>query len=172
MRIKRSLAPLALVLVAALAMAACRTSRENTYDFDPAAHQRAVELKARAIGLMRVSNEPYRAHAGDVDSVNADMEKAYELSAAAPDNQLIAAEWASMKDPTGSLYGGFVKRWQASGTLDEAARNAAVDRATVRFDYILCMEAAKRTKAGRCAPPGAAEPQTAQPEAATATPPA
>jgi hypothetical protein len=172
MRITSSLAPLALVLAVATVVSACRTGKENTYNFDPAAHQRAVELKARALGLMMVSHEPFGRHSGDADNLNAEMEKAHELSVAAPDNHVIAAEWAAMKEPGGDLYGGFVRRWQASGAVDEATRATAVDRVTVRFDYILCLEAAKRTKAGRCEPPVTGEPQTAQPDASAATPPA
>lgn len=154
MKVIQSLAPLGLVLAVVIALSACRSSGEETYDFDPAAHQRATEIRSRALGLIAVSSEPFSRHRADVDSVNAAMEEAHGLAAAAPRNELVTAEWAAMKDPGGDLYGGFVRRWQASGTVDQEARGAAIDRATLRFDYILCLEAAKRTKAGRCTPPG------------------
>jgi hypothetical protein len=76
-----------------------------------------------------------------------------------------------MKDPGRDLYAGFVQRWRANGTVDQAARGAAINRVTTRFDYILCLEAAKRTKAGVCNPPGEAAPASAPPDAALPAPP-
>jgi hypothetical protein len=82
------------------------------------------------------------------------MDEAYALSAAAPDNEVVAAEWSAMKDPAGTLFGGYVRAWQAGGAVGQAARDAAIDQVTQRFDYILCLEAAKRTRGGFCTPPG------------------
>lgn len=153
----RVLAMLGLAALLAGGLSACRSSKEKTYDFDPLAHQRAVALKADAMGLVAVSGEPFGRHRESVEATNAKLEEAFSLSAAAPGNELVTAEWAAMKNPEGDLYRGFVRRWQARGTIDQATREAAVSRITARFDYILCLEVAKRTKAGRCTPPGAAE---------------
>jgi hypothetical protein len=174
MKVIRSLTPLGLVLAALVALAACRTSKkEEIYNFDAAAHQRAVELKSEAMGLLAVSGEPFARHRAEVEAVSGKVEQAYELSAAAAENELVVAEWAAMKDATGDLYGGYVRRWQASGTVDQATRDTWINRVTARFDYILCLEAAKRTKSGHCAPPGAAQPEATQPEEAEpASPPA
>lgn len=161
MRAIRSLAPLGVMLLVAVALAACRTSKDETFNFDPAAHQRATELKSRTLALVAMSGEPYSRHRTEVEALNADIESAYTLSAAAPDNEAVAAAWAAVKAPDGDLYGGFVRRWQASGRVDEATRNAALERLTAQFDYILCLEAAKRTKAGICIPPGGTEPAAA-----------
>lgn len=154
-------------IAVAFALSACRTSKEeNTYNYDAAAHQRATELKSKALAAMANSVESYSAHRADVQAVNADMEKAYELSAAAPDNQTVADQWAAMKNPAGDLYGGYIRRWQASGRIDQATRDAAMTRVSARFDYILCLEAAKRTKAGICTPPEGAAPAPGEGEAA------
>jgi hypothetical protein len=166
MRVTKLPAPLGLVLAVAVALSACRSSKEETYNFDPAAHERATELKSRALGLIAVSGEPFSRHREDAESVNAAMEEAHELAAAAPENELVTAGWAAMKDPAGDLYGGFVRRWQASGTVNQEALSAAMDQTTVHFDYILCLEAAKRTKAGRCTPPGQQPVAEPQPESA------
>ncbi len=154
MTIIRSLAALGVAIALAAALSACRTSKEETYDFDPAAHQRAVELKSKALALMTVSGEAYSRHRADVEAVSGEMDEAFALSAAAPDNAVVAAEWSAMKDPAGALFGGFVRAWQASGSVGQAARDEAIVRVTLRFDYILCLEAAKRTKGGLCTPPG------------------
>ncbi len=164
---------LGLVAAVAAGSAACRSSKEKTYSFDPAAHQRAVELKSEALGLVAISGEPFGRHAESVQATNAKLEQAYELSAAAPDNEVVAAQWAVMKDPGRDLYAGFVNSWRGAGRIDEATRQAATGRITARFDYILCLEAAKRTKAGRCKSPDAAPDSAASPATAEdASPPA
>ncbi|MGH6923587.1 MAG: hypothetical protein ACRED5_07590 [Propylenella sp.] len=172
MKVIRTLTTLGLALLVLVALGACRTSKKDeTYNFDPAAHQRAVELKSKTLSLMAASGESYSAHRADAETLAAAMDEAHRLSAAAADNELVAAEWAGMKDASGDLYGGFARRWQANGRVDEAARDAAMNRVTTRFDYILCLEAAKRTKAGRCTPPGSAQPEAAEPGAAAPAPP-
>jgi hypothetical protein len=155
--ILRRLMAVALAVGLAAALVACRTTRqEKTYNYDAAAHQRAIELKSRALATMANSGDAYSRHRSDVETASADMEKAYELSAAAPDNAVVAAEWAAIKDPGGDLYGAYVKRWQARGKVDTDTRNAAMKRVELNFDYLLCLEAAKRTRGGICAPPGGA----------------
>jgi len=154
MTMNRLLARLGLALALAAALAACRTAKvENTYNYDAAAHQRATELRSKALALMANSGDPYSRHRTDAEAVGTAMEKAYELSAAAPDNALVVAEWAAIKDPAGSLYGGYVKRWQAKGRIDQATRDAAINKVIAHFDYLLCLEAAKRTKGGICTSP-------------------
>ena len=155
MTIIRAFAALALIALVALALGACRTSGEGTYDFDPAAHQRATELKSRAVALVANSGEAYSRHRADVEAVSAAMSEAFALSAATADNEVIAGAWSAMKDPFGDLFGGYVRRWQASGAIAEAAREAATAQIVAHFDYILCLEAARRTRGGLCAPPGA-----------------
>lgn len=173
MRLFRSLTLLVAASAVAFAFSACRSSKEdtNTYTFDPAAHQRAVDLKSKVLAIMANSLESFSAHRAEVEATNADLAQAHELSATAPDNQAVTGEWAAMKDPAGPLYGGYVSLWQARGRMDEATRDAATARVTAHLDYILCLEAAKRTKAGICAPPETAAPATAEPGAAPATPP-
>lgn len=158
-KVVRSLAPLGLVLVLAVGLAACRTAGEKKTNYDPAAHQRAVALKSQTLSLMASSGEAFSRHRASVEELNAAIDEAIKLSSAAPDNAAVVAEWTAMKDPGGNLYGGFVRRWQASGAVDAATRDAAMARVTARFNYILCLEAAKKTtKGGVCAPPQAAQP--------------
>lgn len=162
----RSLLTLGLILALGLGLAACRSSKEKTYDYDAAAHQRAIDLKAAALGLMANSGDSFSRHRENVAAIGAKIEEAYTLSAAAPENQAVASAWAAMKDPSGNLFGGYMRRWQASGAVDQATREAETTRITTHFDYILCLEAAKRTKGGRCSPPGGAAPVAEEPAAA------
>ncbi len=166
-RLIRSLTPLGLILVLAVALSACRTAGEKS-NYDPAAHQSAVAMKSQTLSLMARSGETFSRLGPEVEAVNAGLEEAHRLAAAAPDNEIVAAEWAAMKDPGHDLYGGFVRRWQASGTLNQATRDAAMDRVSARFNYLLCLEAAKKsTRGGICTPPGAAEPEASEPAAAS-----
>jgi hypothetical protein len=164
----RSLAPLGLVLVLAVALVGCRTGAERS-NYDAAAHERAVAAKSQALSLMASSAEAFSRHSANVDAVNAELEEGYRLAAAAPDNAAVTAEWAAMKDPGRDLYGGFVRLWQSGGTVDQATRDAAMNRVTAGFNYVLCLEAAKKTtKGGICVSPAAPLPEAVE----TAEPPA
>jgi hypothetical protein len=156
MNVLRSLAACSIIFT--LVLSACRTSDDESFNFDPAAHQRAVDLKSRAISLMANAGEAYSAHRADAEAIAAEMENASTLSAAAPNNAVIAAEWAAMRNPSGALYGGFVQRWQGAGRIDDATRDPWIAQVTVRFNYIICLEAAKKTKDGVCPPPADAAP--------------
>ena len=143
---------LALVLAAAVLLPACRTASKPT-DFDRAAHQQAAALQTETLTLMAQAAEPYSAHQASVDALNAKILARYEAAAIAPDNEPLTRQWELMRDPQGSLFGGFVVAWQATGALDAGQRDEAAARVSAAFDHILCLEIAKGS-GGRCAAAG------------------
>ena len=152
MRIGRSFASAGLWLAIAFVLAACQTMR--IAPADPAALQAAAELKVETLALMAKAGEPFAQHRPEIEAVTGKMNTAYELAAATPNNELVTREWAVMRDPERDLYGGFVKRWEASGKIGRAFREEASVQVSEGFDYIICLEQAKRS--GADCPAGAA----------------
>jgi hypothetical protein len=139
----RIFAPFGLFFALVVALAACQTAR-GLPPFDPAAAQRTAELKVETRDLMQKSGERFSRHASEADELTRKIDTAFELAAASPNNQLIAQQWAVMKNPEGALYGGFVKRWKESGTVNAAFRDEMTAQVGQGFDLILCLENAKR----------------------------
>ena len=152
MRIGRSFAGAGVLLAIAFVLAACQTMR--IAPADPAALQAAAELKVETLALMAKAGEPFAQHRAEVEAVTGKMNTAYELAAATPNNELVTREWAVMRDPERDLYGGFVKRWETSGKIGRAFREEASAQVSEGFDYIICLEQAKRS--GTECPAGAA----------------
>jgi hypothetical protein len=145
MRIVRSIFPAAFMLAWAIWLSSCQTAR--IAEADPAALQAVAALKVETVALMAKAGEPFAQHQAEVDAVNARMSTAYELAASTPNNELVAREWVVMRDPERNLYGGFVKRWQANGAIGRAFREEASAQVAEGFDYIICLEQAKRSGA-------------------------
>jgi hypothetical protein len=151
MKVIRSFTSLGVLLAWALVLSGCQAIKISAYDV--VAHQNAILLKAETLALMATSSEPFSQHKPEVDALNLKIELAYQTAAAAPNNQLVAREWQILKDPERDLYGGFVKRWEASGKLSNAFREAVTTQVGEAFDLIICLEAAKKS-GGLCTPGG------------------
>jgi len=148
MRYVRFFAPFAILLAAAIVLSACRTAATIS-DYSPEAHQKAAELKAETLALMTKSDEPYARHRAEAEALTTKISAAYEVAASTPRNELVTQQWAVMKDPERDLYGGYVKRWQASGRISAAFRDEMLPQVSQAFDYILCLEVAKKS-GGQC----------------------
>ena len=145
-KVSRAFAPLSLLFVIALGLAACQTQQlRGLAPYDPAAAQRTAELKVASVNLIAKSGERFSRHAAEVSSVTAAMDTAYELARATPGNELVTQQWEIMRNPEGALYGGFIKRWQANGTVSAAFREEITPQIAAAFDLMLCLENAKRT---------------------------
>jgi hypothetical protein len=145
MRIVRSIVPAGLLLAWAILLSSCQTARIASPD--PAALQEAAALKVETVALMAKAGEPFSQHQEAIDAINTRMTTAYELAASTPNNELVAREWAVMRDPERDLYGGFVRRWRTNGTVGRAFREEAAAQVAEGFDYIICLEQAKRSGA-------------------------
>lgn len=143
-RAVRTFLPVGLLLAAVVMLAACQTATGGLGAYDPSAAERTATLKVETRNLMQKSGERYARHASEVEALTARIETAYELAAASPNNQLVAQQWAILRNPEGALYGGFVERWRESGTLGAAYREQKTEQVAAAFDLILCLENAKR----------------------------
>jgi hypothetical protein len=152
MRAVRSFAALGFLLACVVALSSCQVP--GAAAVDDTARQNAILLKAETVALMGLSSEPFAQHQDAVAALTGKIEAAYQLAAVRPRGELIAREWQVLKDPERDLYGGFVKRWQTSGKLSPAFRDAITGQVGQAFDMIVCLEGARQT-GGRCSVGGA-----------------
>ncbi len=104
----------------------------------------AESLRDQSTALMTKAIEPFDDHQ---DSVAALRERLYEqLSAESErnDNVETVAQWGLLVDPSGSLLGGFLVRWEARGTLGQLFVNAKRGQVVAAFNIIIETERAKR----------------------------
>lgn len=113
--------------------------------FSEVAYQNATDLKAHSLALVDQSAEPYSQHAAEADQLKVDLSSAYEFVHGMKGNQLSADQWQLMRDPGKNLMGGFVGFWQSKGSVGPAFRDEYHGQIAEAFDYIICLEANKRS---------------------------
>ena len=129
-------APFLLLLLAA---AGCSTISK----FDQYAYTQATSLKVDALNVMGHATEPYQNHKTDVIAVQTAMDKMFEYEKNRPKNNISEKMWVVVKDSSGHLFGGFVKRWQKENTLDAAFIKEAQQLVSNSFDQISQLESGK-----------------------------
>lgn len=143
-----------IVLLWAVALAACAPL---IAEYSLEAYRNATTLKAETVALIDKSTEPYSRHAEAAEALSVRIAAAHEFAAGLPANQISARQWALMRDPDRALFGGFVRFWRSSGTVSPAFRDEYRGQISEAFDYIICLEANKQSRA-RCPAPAGAEP--------------
>jgi hypothetical protein len=123
----------------ALSVAGCQT----TPRFSEEAYSEATALKVDSLQLMDSAVKPYAEHAPEVEALRTKIEKAYEYAAGRPNNQITTQQWSILKDPNRNLLGGFLKRWQDTGTLSKAFVDEAKKIVSDAFDTIIGLESGK-----------------------------
>ena len=141
MRIARPL-HVHLLLLASLALfaAACAPLIAG-YSLE--AYRNATSLKAETLAIIAHADEPFPQHAQEVRDLQIRLAAAHEFAAGMPRNTLSANQWQIMVDPTRSMAGGLLARWQRETTLNPVfvrEQSAQIARA---FDDIICLEANK-----------------------------
>lgn len=127
------------VILIWLLLSACSTISR----FDQYAYSQATSIKVDALSLMDSATEPYAQHQSSVASVLTSMNKIYEYEKNRPKNDISEKMWALLKDSTGHLYGGFIKRWQREGTLDATFIQESKRVIGQSFDQISQLESGK-----------------------------
>ena len=113
-------------------------------EYSADAYKTVTTLKAETLALVDKSGESYSSHKKDVDDLTVKIDAAYEFAAGLPSNQLVAQEWQFLRNPDGTLYGAFVKRWRQQGRLSDTFRADKKIQLGKAFDQIICLEANKK----------------------------
>ncbi len=112
--------------------------------FTEQAYKNATTLKAQSLALIAKSEQPYSMHRDAVEKLLVDVDAAYEYADGLPNNDVVSAQWATLRNPDGNLLGGFANRWRSSGTLSPFIREEISMQVGKAFDTIICVEINKR----------------------------
>lgn len=124
-------------------LCACIAGCATISKFDQYAYTQTTSIKVDALNMMNSATEPYELHKADVLKVTASVDKMFEYEKNRPKNMLTEKMWVVLKDSSGHLLGGFIKRWEAEGKLDAAFIKEAQGLVSASFDQISQLESGK-----------------------------
>jgi len=128
-----------LLLLSLIAVQSCHPVQS----YSETAYTQAVRLKLKSLDLMSKATEGYSRHAGEADSLKAELRFAYEYAKGRPDNEEAAKQWETMIDPDMNLIGGFLRIWKEDLILSPVFVNEAQGVIGKVFDTIIGLESGK-----------------------------
>lgn len=111
--------------------------------YDATAYKQATDLKAEAVTLAEKAVEPASDHLDEIQELRLELRKALEYEKGRARNEITTRMWEVMIDPDRHLLGGFLQRWETSGTLSPAFVDEAGEQIGDAFDQIIGLEAGK-----------------------------
>ena len=111
--------------------------------FSPEAYKQAIDLKVESLELMSFATSPYDDNEESVTYLKTELRKAYEFAVGRPNNELSTEQWKILINEEGNLLGGFLKRWEAEGTLSEMFVTEMQTLVSDAFDTIIGLESGK-----------------------------
>lgn len=111
--------------------------------FDQYSYTQATSIKVDALNVMNYASDQYSLHEADVAKVKTEIDKIYEYEKNRPKNQISDKMWGIIRDTSGHLFGGFIKRWQREGKLDAVFIKEAQGLVGESFDQISQLESGK-----------------------------
>ncbi len=127
------------MVVLLIVLSACTTIAP----FSQTAYEQATSIKAEALVLMDKATEQYSNHKVEVAALRLEVEKAYEYSKGRPKNEVSTAQWEIIRNPDRNSLGGFLNRWETSGTLARPFINEAKKLVSDGFDTVIGLESGK-----------------------------
>jgi outer membrane murein-binding lipoprotein Lpp len=128
-----------LVLLSLLVLAGCVT----TSRFDQHVYIQTTSIKVDALNVMDMAVEDYTSHHSEVRQVLTDLEKTYEYERNRKNNEITIKLWDKLKDTSGHLFGGFVKRWKNEKKLRPVFIQESKKQVGEAFDIIAQLESKK-----------------------------
>ncbi|MDR2802531.1 MAG: hypothetical protein LBB31_04860 [Prevotellaceae bacterium] len=133
---------IAALLLSAVMVASCATISL----FDQHAYERTTSLKVDALHVMSAATEDYAAHVQDIETLQLNLQKAYEYEKNRPNNDITTQMWALLLNPEEHLLGGFFTLWKEEGKLGETAVSRSKQQVGEAFDKIAGLESKKIKK--------------------------
>jgi hypothetical protein len=127
------------LLVLLLFLASCSTIAT----FDQTAYEKGTAAKAEALALMDKATESFGVNEKEIEAVSLTIDKAYEYDRGRALNSITVKLWDKLRDPNGNLFGGFIRRWHAKGSLRLAYIEEKKHDIAEAFDQIIELERGK-----------------------------
>jgi hypothetical protein len=108
--------------------------------FNQVALNNATSLKERTLATLDKANTPYADHQAEVETLQSELDKAWEYAKGLPKNDASAQQWALLRNPDGHLAGGALKKWRAEGKLSPAMVTEISGQIAHGFDEIIELE--------------------------------
>ena len=124
---------------ALLLLAGCATISQ----FDHHAYIHTIDAKVEALNVMGLATEDYGAHRQEIREVQKALDKIYEYERNRRNNEITLALWDKLRDTSGHLWGGFVKRWRDEGMLRPVFIREITPQVAEAFDVIAQLESKK-----------------------------
>ncbi len=128
------------IFLAALA-ALCSCATIST--FSQTAYEQCTSLKVDSLDLMDHATAPFESHRTEAEALMVRVDKAYEFARGRPKNTITTRQWEILKDPSGHLLGGFMKRWREKSTLSADFVTEVKVNVSDAFDTIIQLESGK-----------------------------
>jgi outer membrane murein-binding lipoprotein Lpp len=128
-----------IILFFALVLFGCVT----TARFDQHVYIQTTSAKVDALNVMDLATEDYSSHQLEVKQVITNIEKTYEYERNRKNNEITIKLWNKLKDTSGHLFGGFVKRWKNEMKLRPVFIQESKKQVSEAFDIIAQLESKK-----------------------------
>ena len=120
----------------------------NIAFYDQAAYANAVDLKVDTLALMELAVSPYSSQTAKIESVNLQMQKAYEYDRGRPMNETTLQLWDVLlktdpAHPENGLWPRFLERWRKNGTLSPVVISDKKEHIATAFNAIIALESGK-----------------------------
>lgn len=129
-----------LLFLSLLCLVACSTISP----YNQHAYELSTSTKAEALSVVSKATEDYKLHAGEVQALKLNVEKAYEYTRGFPKNEDVTQMWEIMMNESGGALYGFLKDWKQDGKLSQAFVSEKRRQISKQFDEIIGLEGFKR----------------------------
>ena len=108
------------------------------------AYQQAVSLKVESLNLMETATESFSTRQAAVETLQTDLQKAFQYAQGRPNNETTTRQWQLLMDPERNLLGGFLALWEENGSLTKVFIEENKKIISDAFDTIIELESGKR----------------------------
>lgn len=132
----------AIILCLMIGLNSCKTIAY----YDQYAYQETISIKYDALNLVDKATEDFTIYKKDVENLTLRLNKLYEYDKGIGKNAITIQMWEILKNPDGNLLGGFLKRWQDKGKLNNEYLIEKKKQIGESFDKIIGLESKKIRK--------------------------
>lgn len=127
------------IILLLLVISSCVT----TARFDKHVYIQTTSAKVDALNVMDLATDNYSSHQMEVKNVFTEIEKTYEYERNRKNNEITIKLWDKLKDTSGHLFGGFIKRWKNEKKLGPVFIQESKKQVGEAFDIIAQLESKK-----------------------------